>query len=240
MYQGEKYYMMIDSHNRFVHHWDSRLLRMYKKLPTKGVISHYPSAYEPGMVMESNSVMMFMCYAHFYDSGGILRNGAKNVRNKQRKPLLQPFTAAGFLFGESSFTFDVPFDPYLDYLFDGEEILYTVRLWTHGWDAYLPSHDIMYHFYGRPKAPKVWGAAPNWFPIQKTSQRRVLHFLKMTFPNTTTPMVRRESPDEDPRIFQEEEKYGLGSVRKLEDFWPFAHVDPIKRSSDRGFCENAN
>eukprot|EP00331_Platyophrya_macrostoma_P021095 CAMPEP_0176468798 /NCGR_PEP_ID=MMETSP0127-20121128/39359_1 /TAXON_ID=938130 /ORGANISM="Platyophrya macrostoma, Strain WH" /LENGTH=72 /DNA_ID=CAMNT_0017862539 /DNA_START=1 /DNA_END=215 /DNA_ORIENTATION=- len=72
---------------------------MYHQLPTKGIISHYPSAYEPGMVMESNHEIMFMCYAHYYDGGGILRNGAKNVRNKQRRPVLQPFTAAGFLFG---------------------------------------------------------------------------------------------------------------------------------------------
>lgn len=27
---------------------------------------------------------------------------------------------------------EVPFDPLLPYLFDGEEILYSVRLWTHG------------------------------------------------------------------------------------------------------------
>lgn len=240
MYQGEKYFMMIDSHNRFVHHWDSRLVRMYLQLPTKGVISHYPSGYEPGFVMESNRDIMFMCYAHFYDGVGILRNGAKNVRNRQKRPVLQPFTAAGFLFGLADFVFDVPFDPYLDYLFDGEEILYTVRLWTHGWDSYLPSHDIMYHFYGRPKAPKVWGTNNQWVAIQQVSQRRVLYLLRMTKPNTTVPLVDPATePDSNQRIFKELDKYGLGTERRLEDFWPFAHVDPIKRQSDRGFCDRA-
>jgi UDP-GlcNAc:polypeptide alpha-N-acetylglucosaminyltransferase len=239
MYQGEQYYMMIDSHMRFVERWDVRLLSMYAKMPTRGVISHYPSGFEPGFVLESNHDIMFMCYAHFYDGVGILRNGAKNVRNRQKRPVLQPFTAAGFLFGHSDYVFDVPFDPWLDYLFDGEEILYTVRLWTAGWDSYLPSHDVMYHFYGRPKAPKVWGTTNQWVAIQRVSQRRVLHLLKMTKPNSTIPVVD-PSTETESRIFNEVEKYGLGSVRRLEDFWPFAHVDPIKRTSDRGFCDRAN
>ncbi|CUE71807.1 glycosyltransferase (GlcNAc), putative [Bodo saltans] len=239
MYQGEQYYMMIDSHMRFVERWDVRLLSMYAKMPTRGVISHYPSGFEPGFVLESNHDIMFMCYAHFYDGVGILRNGAKNVRNRQKRPVLQPFTAAGFLFGHSDYIFDVPFDPWLDYLFDGEEILYTVRLWTSGWDSYLPSHDIMYHFYGRPKAPKVWGTTNQWVAIQRVSQRRVLHMLKMTKPNSTIPVVD-PSTETETRIFNELETYGLGSVRRLEDFWPFAHVDPIKRTSDRGFCDRAN
>ncbi len=28
---------------------------------------------------------------------------------------------------------EVPFDPELPYLFMGEELLYSARLWTHGW-----------------------------------------------------------------------------------------------------------
>lgn len=239
MYQGEQYYMMIDSHMRFVEQWDVRLLKTYAKMPTRGVISHYPSGFEPGFVLESNHDIMFMCYAHFYDGVGILRNGAKNVRNRQKRPILQPFTAAGFLFGHSDYVFDVPFDPWLDYLFDGEEILYTVRLWTSGWDSYLPAHDIMYHFYGRPKAPKVWGTTNQWVAIQRVSQRRVLHMLKMTQPNSTIPVVDRATETET-RIFNELDVYGLGTVRRVEDFWPFAHVDPIKRTSDRGFCDRAN
>jgi Glycosyltransferase (GlcNAc) len=47
-------------------------------------------------------------------------------------PLQTPFAAAGFLFYAGHILREVPFDPHLPYLFDGEEILYSARLWTHG------------------------------------------------------------------------------------------------------------
>ena len=30
----------------------------------------------------------------------------------------------------------VPYDPHTPYLFDGEELSYAARLWTHGFDLY--------------------------------------------------------------------------------------------------------
>jgi Glycosyltransferase (GlcNAc) len=46
--------------------------------------------------------------------------------------LQTPFAAAGFMFYAGHMLLEVPFDPHLPYLFDGEEILYSARLWTHG------------------------------------------------------------------------------------------------------------
>ncbi len=43
-----------------------------------------------------------------------------------------PYAAAGFMFFSGAALKNVPFDPLLPYLFDGEEILYSARLWTHG------------------------------------------------------------------------------------------------------------
>jgi hypothetical protein len=33
---------------------------------------------------------------------------------------------------------DVPFDPHLNFLFFGEELLHSVRLWTAGYNIYAP------------------------------------------------------------------------------------------------------
>eukprot|EP00759_Apiculatamorpha_spiralis_P047970 PhF_6_TR43385/c1_g1_i6/m.66583 len=46
MYRGEKYYFLIDSHNRFVTHWDDIAIQTLKKAPTypKAALSHYPEA----------------------------------------------------------------------------------------------------------------------------------------------------------------------------------------------------
>jgi hypothetical protein len=34
----------------------------------------------------------------------------------------------------SEFLIDVPFDPYLPWIFMGEEIALSLHAWTHGWD----------------------------------------------------------------------------------------------------------
>ncbi|EFJ46119.1 hypothetical protein VOLCADRAFT_93546 [Volvox carteri f. nagariensis] len=70
-----------------------------------------------------------------------------------------PFAAAGFMFTEARVLHAVPFDPTLEYLFHGEEALYSARLWTHGWDMFAPDRNVAFHHYGREGAPKFWNVA---------------------------------------------------------------------------------
>ena len=44
---------------------------------------------------------------------------------------------------------EVPFDPELPYLFDGEELLYSARLWTSGYDLFAPVANAVFHRLGR-------------------------------------------------------------------------------------------
>jgi hypothetical protein len=65
--------------------------------------------------------------------------------------------SANLLFAPaSSLLREVPYDPYLPFLFEGEEILYSVRAYTHGWDVYAPNRNIIYHHYTRKSEPKYW------------------------------------------------------------------------------------
>ena len=237
MYQDEKYFMMIDSHSRFAKNWDVMTLKHYRMLPTKGVISFYPPAYEEKMVLQT-SHLIFMCSAHF-TAAHILRMDGQAVP-KPAKPLIQPYTAAGFLFGHADFVREVPFDPYLDYIFDGEEITYTIRLWTAGWDAYLPPEAIIWHYYNRHTAPRIWNV-PNieWWKYMQRSQKRIHIILNTTQPNSTAPLV--EAAMAEPEVLKDLDRYGLGKERKLEDYWKFAKVDPIHRKTEvklMDFCDS--
>mgnify|MGYP003337378732 FL=1 len=60
------------------------------------------------------------------------------------------------LFAESSFLKEIPFDPNLDYLFTGEEILHSLRFYTYGYDIYIPNQNILFHYYIRNDNPKLW------------------------------------------------------------------------------------
>ena len=60
-----------------------------------------------------------------------------------------PFVGAGFQLSSADVLIEVPFDPKLDMLFVGEEILYSARLWTKGWDMYAPDMNLVWHHYNR-------------------------------------------------------------------------------------------
>ena len=237
MYRDEKYFMMIDSHNRFSTHWDHKLITMYQLIPSKkGVLSHYPNSWlNSSTPQESEGSLMVMCYAHFLDLGYV-RLGAR-VMPKSARPRLQPYAAAGFLFADGALVREVPFDPYLDFIFDGEEILYSVRMWTHGWDLYSPTESVLFHYYLRSGAPRVWSVKQlNWSPVQAQSQRRVQYILGATYPNTTNRLVPLDTKEE--RVKRELDVYGLGKERSLDDYWRFARIDPIHRKTDYSFCDN--
>jgi UDP-GlcNAc:polypeptide alpha-N-acetylglucosaminyltransferase len=239
LYRGETYFMMIDSHNRFRRYWDDLLIKMYLQasaistFPGKAVLSHYPGAYngEPQEVLERFDRTTVMCSAHFMPEFGFIRmDGAVMMRSVL--PRRQPFSAAGFLFSSGNLVDEVPFDPYLDYLFDGEELLYSARMWTHGWDIFAPSENVLFHFYIRANAPKVWSVEGNsWWPNQRVSQDRLRYILQL--PKKGEPgslQVRRSDFGRDPRVFAEIERFTIGTNRSIADYWKFATIDPVQQT----------
>ena len=96
MYQGEKYYMMIDSHNRLSTHWDAKLIKMYSLLPSKkAVISAYPNAFETKeQNLDDSAFITYMCKGKWLPHPeGILQLAAYSI--SKGPPRLQPFAAAG-------------------------------------------------------------------------------------------------------------------------------------------------
>jgi hypothetical protein len=144
-----------------------------------------------------------MCRAHFLDpkSFGYVRMGGLNFPISPT-PRPQPFTAAGFLAADARLLHEVRFDPLLDYLFDGEELLYTVRAWTHGWDFFAPSRSVVYHHYERHNGPRYWDTAGrvdadgfwNAYEAQNEARERRRRELERVGGNTSTPSVVGEHP----------------------------------------------
>lgn len=69
--------------------------------------------------------------------------------------MTSPFVGAGFQLSSADVLIEVPFDPKLDMLFVGEEILYSARLWTKGWDMFAPDENLVWHHYNRWVSPKT-------------------------------------------------------------------------------------
>ena len=70
----------------------------------------------------------------------------RNAAN-QTRPTQMAFVGAGFFFARAELLVDVPFDPFLAFMFMGEEIALSIRSWTHGWNIYAPRLNLIGHQY---------------------------------------------------------------------------------------------
>lgn len=166
LYKDETYLLIIDSHMRCLQDWDMELINMYKecraKKGNKIILSQYPMEFNvdtnnfPDNYNDSTTIF---CDAMF-NNDGIIQPKSMVVKNWDYKNtdkwLESPFVAGGMMFSNASVLKDVPFDSTLTNLFHGEELLYSMRLYTTGYRIYTFPKNMIFHFYERKNYPKVW------------------------------------------------------------------------------------
>lgn len=227
----EKYFLQIDSHTLFVKDWDTKCINMIKELKQKGIkkplLSHYPKTSEEYNKNGEETTIPVICKSFFNEQDMISFLGANNLNIEQGKFKPTPYIAAGMLFAESSFLKEVPFDPNLPFLFVGEEILHSIRFWTHGWDIFTPSENIIYHYYTRENDPKIWNDSKHYDYTDADNKVRVILGL-----NKANPVAKY--------LGQNMELYGLGKNRSLEKYFEFAGIDLKNKTVTRDFCHDTD
>jgi hypothetical protein len=224
LYRGETYFLQIDSHTKFAQGWDDTLIDMLRRCPsTKPVLTHYPHTW--GTDANASTVPV-MCKSKWNDNGILTFEAvAKPLQSGAGlKPV--PFVAGGFIFCRGSMLREVPFDPNLPYLFQGEELLLSARLWTHGYDFYTPDRNVVFHHYIREDSPKFWKDIGDYKRTQAATLQKVRYLLG-TEPGPPVSMNMNDAG-----------LYGLGRARTLQQYWAFAGVDPHGKTSnsEQLFC----
>jgi hypothetical protein len=227
LWSGQEYYLQIDSHTDFVKNWDTLLINMLEQCrynsgePTdtkwnskgsrKPILSAYPAG-DNQMALDGfprmtscaigkNGLPIF--YADFH-------RPTEKVLKPPKSPM--PYVAAGLMFLDASFLYDVPYDPYLSGLFQGEETLFSARLYTYGYDVFSPYIKVCSHHYNRP-GPTYNKDMPDFARCRNYAEIKV-HF-----------MLGLRGPEELPKDFlRSYHRYGFGSVRSLKDFWDAAKI----------------
>jgi hypothetical protein len=216
LWRDEAYFCQVDSHTRFVRGWDAMCIEDHRACgDDKAVLTHYP--HDMAQLDKDPADVPVLCKSAF-DANGILTfEAVASVPKEPGRPRPVPFTSGGFVFGPGSMLRDVPYDPDLPHLFQGEEILYSARLWTSGYNFYTPTRNIAFHEYGRGKAPKYWNEIGGFNEGQAATLAKVRGILDGSVKPST---------------------HGLGTVRKLAAYWKFAGVDPAAKTStsDAKFC----
>lgn len=78
------------------------------------------------------------------------------------EPKLTTTWGAGYSFSKCHAERRVPYDPYLEKIFDGEEFSKMVRLWTNGYDVYTPRRGHLVHDYSHPDDKTVRFGVGGW------------------------------------------------------------------------------
>ncbi|MES1921818.1 hypothetical protein MHBO_003352 [Bonamia ostreae] len=156
-----------------------------------------------------------------------IKNAAQihNPLADPQMPLMVPMFGGGFSFSKADRVRLVKNDPFLPHIFDGEEINMTTRLWTHGYDFYAPSEDIVFHFYADKKdekRPSFWKV--NFERTQREGKRssaRLRYLFKM-------------APDNEfPADLRQIGLYSMGTKRSLEQYYHLLGIDPVTKE-----CKN--
>jgi hypothetical protein len=220
LYDGEDWFLQIDSHMDFDLHWDQRLIEQARALipGRRGVVI---TAYPNPFVFEGDRPIhrpaTEKVLAHVVKTGTGFEPGhpvlSFEAHPVERDEPMEGFhVAAGCLFAPGDMAQDFPYDPW--FYFHGEEQAYAVRLYTHGWDIFHMPGLPVYHLYntpgsGAPARPMHWDEqhdrdrTRNWWDLEQRSR------------------VRLEALLDDASMGV----YGLGKVRTMEDYAAFSGID---------------
>ena len=130
------------------------------------------------------------------------------------------------VFCESYFLKELPYDPNLPYVFVGEEILHSIRFYTHGWDVFTPKENVVFHKYTRKDEPKIWTDNPYYSDMDGFTKIKYIIGLEKDIDKVKSEMRK------------DVELYGLGKVRSVEDYYKLTKIDIENRTVSSNFCRD--
>lgn len=228
LYQGEDWYLQIDSHTWFEPGWDARLIEWGQRcgaVNPRTVLTCYPNPFvmrngQPAAEMVTNRVLAMVVRGDSQfglDHPVLMFEG---VAVETDDPVPGMHLAGGCLFAPGCFADELPYDPHL--YFHGEEQSLSLRAYTHGWDiAHIPGMPI-YHLYtvpGTQPRPMHWST--------EHDERRAVRSASMEGAARKR-LAALIWGGADLGV------YGLGKSRSLVDYAKFSGIDyAARRVEDR-------
>lgn len=219
LYDGQDYYLQIDSHSRMYRNWDSGLISLAERYIQDGVdkplFTTYPSSYtyddnlrEDVSYSPSVTSISFIKNAKAFTESLIPHQLAITPDNDDR----QRGIAAGFVFTTGNYA-NIGFNEKV--MFWGEEILLAASAYTNGFDLFIPDKQYVSHLY---------------FNHEAVFQKNMRRHIWKDFPEEYH-AKDAESKNEVAHIFINKRiGYGaLGYERTLDEYGQYAGLDFNRR-----------
>ncbi len=205
----EDFVLGVDAHTQPAVGWDAALLDTWSRCGPQAVLSGPLAGYKPPDLLRSDVRPGFRRPARF-DRGELsLRTGFFD--GYPEAPVQVAFVHRRFVFAPAACVRAVPTDPTL-YLED--DVAYSLRLFTHGWDVYAPTDVLLWHRFndGGDQRPLHWKHHPDWRRLRGAARKRIRRLTGFE------PLKAHELPDAD-------DGFGLGRARSAADFADFCGFD---------------
>jgi hypothetical protein len=221
--EGEEYFLQLDCHSRFFEGWDEILIEEFQSacnMSERVVISHYPINISN---MTSDEHLRVIGHVNRYrqvDAESIKSHGS--LISLPERPIVSFGISAAMLFMRSEDRLRFPYDPELDFgLHAAEQVLYAIRLWTHGYDILCPTrHAVATDYAGsRDRIPD--------------DAKRISNGNRMHWPQATWSKVKYvlglDTLEQVDLVYRDGmseclERFGLGDERSLLDYFRFAGI----------------
>ena len=160
-FNGEDFFLQIDSHTQFAPRWDSIFIEQLEKISAiqkndgyfkKPIITSYPRSFkvkdfEKGLfelnVGDKHTQVITYRKDSLFLKGSFSRQiGIPTKHNDITHAILM---AAGCIFTKGSFVKEIPYDP--NYYFYGEELSMALRAFTHGYSFFHIPDVPLFHLY---------------------------------------------------------------------------------------------
>lgn len=214
LWDGEEYYLQIDSHTRFVDSWDTKCI--------SGLIQAQEIASNP-LVCLTNYVSTFNIstgdieinplrgpmYVESIDQ----TDGFDRYNSKYSSLMLKPLESKGwsgcFAFGSAQMLIDAPYDPYTPFLFFGEEMDMFARLYTRGWVMYVPHIPICFTIFDRSYRKTFW---------EHPDQAEIVPWSKIRLYERFGILMEKFVNKIPSEVLLDKEKFSLGTVKTFKQF----------------------
>jgi hypothetical protein len=212
LYDGQDYYLQVDSHTRFYPHWDDELVRNIKQAESdKPLISAYPASYTYDSNLqercEFDRSVTEVCFQE--NTGQFEQSLIPHQRAVAHKGTgKNKSISAGFIFSTGAYA-ELGFNEKI--MFWGEEILTAARAFTNGFDLLLPDKQYIYHLYYDHSAP-----------FQKNWRRHIWQDFPEEYQKIDAESKKLVFEIFDKEIIGPKE---LGSVRTLSEYGQYAGLD---------------
>ncbi|GBG29899.1 Skp1-protein-hydroxyproline N-acetylglucosaminyltransferase [Hondaea fermentalgiana] len=224
--EDEEFCLQIDSHSAFEAEWDQIAIEDWLLTENEmAVITAYPNMVRDRHDQRNSPQR---CSTKFSGDHEVVHGGNSAVNvHPGRTPYLIPFFGAGTSFSKCHANFNVPYDPYMSYLFGGEEFNRAARLFTSGYDMYGPKRNFVYHYYDSDEKPPQ-GRMPRHreFASLSTQTKKLLGSQTTARWRTLLGLpLTKKNPNLSVAAMQDAARFGLGTRRRIEQYEAFSRVN---------------